>query len=425
MNEIMLPQQVRRTGVRKGLLEDLALKILYLHGEMSLTELSKHTCLGLGVVEEIFQFFRKEQLCEVKGMAGGSHIIIASAQGKQRAADLLMLNQYAGPAPVSLADYVARVEMQSVRRVTLNPADVDRAFCQLVLKDDIVARLGASVASGTSIFLYGPPGTGKTTIASCIPGIYNDSVFIPHAIEVDNQIITVYDPGVHRRSSEPLLEESDRRWVLCQRPCVLAGGELSAEMLDLQFSKSTQFYTAPLQIKANNGVLILDDFGRQRMRADDLLNRWMTPLDRRVDFLTLPGGRKFEVPFDLLVVFSTNLDPMQLADEAFLRRIPNKMLLDYAAPEDFIEIFRRECEVRLLHFKEELPAYLVYYITQEMKQPLSPCYARDLINQVHWAARYANVEPRLTRDTLRQACQAYFLSTANPPRAEEQKRPSG
>jgi predicted ATPase with chaperone activity len=425
MNEIMLPQDVGQTGVRKGLLEDLALKTLYLHGEMSLTELSEHTRLGLGVIEEIFRFFRKEQLCEVKGMAGGSHRIVASAQGKLRAADLLTLNQYAGPAPVSLADYVARVNMQSVQQVTLNQSDVGRAFCQLVMKDETLARLGASVASGTSIFLYGPPGTGKTTIASCIPGIYNDSVFIPHAIEVDSQIITVFDPGVHRRSSEPLPDESDQRWVLCQRPCVLAGGELCAEMLDLQFSKSSQFYTAPLQMKANNGVLILDDFGRQRMRPDELLNRWMTPLDRRVDFLTLPGGRKFEVPFDLLVVFSTNLDPAQLADEAFLRRIPNKMFMDYAEPQEFMEVFRRECQVRSLPCEEELPEYLVQCITQEMKQPLSHCYARDLINQVFWAARYANIELRLTRDSLHQACRAYFLSTARSNKSEEPKKPRG
>ncbi len=411
MNEVMVPQQVRRTGIRKGLLEDLSLKILYLHGEMSLVELSEHTCLGLGVIEEIFQFFRKGQLCEVKGMDGSSHRIVASAQGKQRAADLLMLNQYAGPAPVSLGDYVARVDMQSVQRVALNPSDVRRAFCQLVLGEDVLSRVGASVISGTSMFLYGPPGTGKTTIATTIPGVYNDSVLIPHAIEVDNQIITVYDPGVHRCSSEPIADESDKRWILCQRPCVLAGGELCAEMLDLQFSSASHFYTAPLQMKANNGVLILDDFGRQRMRADELLNRWMTPLDRRVDFLTLPGGRKFEVPFDIFVVFSTNLDPRQLADEAFLRRIPNKISIDYASPEDFIEVFQRECQIRLLSCEQGLPEYLVECITQEMKQPLSHCHARDLINQIFWASRYSGVEPQLTRKTLRRACRAHFLST--------------
>ena len=411
MNEVMVPQQVRRTGVRRGLLEDLALKILYLHGEMSLVELSKHTCLGLGVIEEIFQFFRKEQLCEVKGMDGGSHRIVASAQGKERAANLLLLNQYTGPAPVSLADYSARVDMQSVQRITVNPSDIGRAFCQLVLGKEMLSRLGASVVSGTSIFLYGPPGTGKTTIATSIPCVYNDNVLIPHAIEVDNQIITVYDPGVHRRSSEPIEDESDKRWVLCQRPCVLAGGELCAEMLDLQFSSASHFYTAPLQLKANNGVLILDDFGRQRMRPDELLNRWMTPLDRRVDFLTLPGGRKFEVPFDLFVVFATNLDPRHLADEAFLRRIPNKIRVNYASPDEFTEVFRRECQMRSLFCEEGLPEYLVECVTQEMKQPLSHCHARDLINQIFWAGRYSGVEPQLTRETLRQACRAHFLST--------------
>src|SRR5208282_4330708 len=159
----------------------------------------------------------------------------------------------------------------------------------------------------------------------------------PHAIVVDNQIVSVFDPGVHFPSSTEISAESDRRWVLCRRPCVIAGGELSAEMLDLQFNPLSRFYTAPLQMKANNGVLILDDFGRQRMRPDELLNRWMTPLDRRVDFLTLPGGRKFEVPFDLFVVFSTNLNPSDLIDEAFLRRIPNKIYLGYSTPEQFTE----------------------------------------------------------------------------------------
>jgi predicted ATPase with chaperone activity len=419
MNEVMVPQQVRRTGIRKGLLEDLALKILYLQGEMSLGELSEHTCLGVGVIEEIFQFLRKEQLCEVKGMSGGSHRIIASAQGKQRAADLLMLNQYVGPAPVSLADYIARVNMQSVQKTALTIADVERAFCHLVLGDDLLARMGASVTSGTSLFLYGPPGTGKTTLASSIPGLYNDTVLVPHAIEVDSQIITVYDPGVHRPSAEPVAHESDKRWIPCQRPCVLAGGELSAEMLDLQFSKATQFYAAPLQLKANNGVLILDDFGRQRMRPDELLNRWMTPLDRRVDFLTLPGGRKFEVPFDVFVVFSTNLDPRELADEAFLRRIPNKLHVDYASPEDFMEVFRRECQVRVLLCEKGLPEFLVECITQEMKQTLSHCHARDLINQVFWAARYEGVEARLTRASLRRACRAHFLSTGKTQKAEQ------
>jgi len=339
-------------------------------------------------------------------------VIIASAAGKQRAGELLTMNQYIGPAPVSLADYSMRVSMQSVQQITLTPADVSRAFYQLVLDQELLTRLGTALVSGTSMFLHGPSGTGKTSIASTIPAVYDDNVWIPHAVVVDNQIVSVFDPGVHQQNTEAMSAsgaESDRRWILCKRPCVLAGGELSAEMLDLQFSPQSKFYTAPLQMKANNGVLILDDFGRQRMRPDELLNRWMTPLDRRVDFLTLPGGRKFEVPFDLFVVFSTNLDPNQLADEAFLRRIPNKIKMGYARPEQFLEIFRRECQVRLITCDDKVPEFLVECLTKEMKQPLAHCHARDLINQIFWAARYAGVEPHLTRETVEQACRAHFL----------------
>ena len=301
-----------------------------------------------------------------------------------------------------------RVGMQSVQKIALKPADVSRAFYQLVLDQDMLTRLGTALVSGTSMFLHGPSGTGKTSIASTIPAVYNDSVWIPHAIVVDNQIVSVFDPGVHFPSSVEIAAESDRRWVLCRRPCVLAGGELSAEMLDLQFNSISRFYTAPLQMKANNGVLILDDFGRQRMRPDELLNRWMTPLDRRVDFFTLPGGRKFEVPFDLFIVFSTNLDPNQLADEAFLRRIPNKIAVEYATPEQFLEIFRRECQMRLVACDEGVAEYLVQCI-RDLKQSLCQCHPRDLINQIFWAARYAGIEPHITRKSVEQACKAHFL----------------
>jgi SpoVK/Ycf46/Vps4 family AAA+-type ATPase len=414
MEDIALgtPQEIEQTGIQRGLLEDLALKILYLNGEVSLCALSDRMCLGSGVIEEIFTFFRKEQLCEVKGMAGGSHRIVATAQGKLRACDLLSRNQYVGPAPVSLMDYGTRVRMQSVQQTQVQRADLIRAFHPLILDEDLIYRLGTAVVSGTSIFLHGPAGTGKTSIANSLPAIYKDQVWIPYGVEVDGQIITVYDPGVHRQSEEAAPEESDRRWVSCRRPRVIAGGELSAEMLDLQYNHTGRYYTGPLQMKANNGVLIMDDFGRQRMRPVELFSRWMTPLDRRVDFLTLPGGKKFEVPFDLFVVFATNLDPSELADEAFLRRIPNKIRTDYATPEQFVEIFRRECATRLLDSDAGVPEYLVKLITQGLKQPLSHCYARDLINQIYWAAAYLGVEPRLTRNTLEQACRNYFLSAA-------------
>jgi hypothetical protein len=406
------PQAISDTGIRKGLLEELAVKTLFLSGEMSLVDLADRMCLSLVAIEEIFAFLRREQLCEVKGMAMGSHRIAVSAHGKTRATELLSLNRYAGPAPVSLADYTARVNAQSVQMLAIQPSDLKRAFQQLVLPEATLTRLGAAVVSGTSIFMYGPSGTGKTTIGSCIPAIYNDTVLVPYAVEVDNQIITVFDPGVHHVVEYTTVDGDDKRWVRCERPRVMAGGELSSEMLELQFNAATRFCTAPLQMKANNGVLLIDDFGRQRMRPDELLNRWMTPLDRRMDFLSLPGGKKFEIPFDLFVVFSTNLNPNDLADEAFLRRVPNKIKIGHATPEQFIEIFRILCERRRLPYNAGLPEQLVDYITDEIKQPLSQCYVRDLLDQVVWAARYQGVEPRLTPEALEQACQSYFLNDA-------------
>jgi MoxR-like ATPase len=407
---LAIPQETQETGIRRGLLEDLALKILYLNGEMSLIELSNHICLSPGVVDEIFQFFRKEQLCEVKGMTGGSHRIAASMQGKVRAAGLLSLSQYAGPAPVSLTDYRLRVRAQSVQQTVIHPLDLERAFHQLVLDQDVVSRLGAAVVSGTSVFLHGPSGTGKTSIANSIAAIYTDSVWIPYAIEVDNQIITIYDPGVHHPVEGAAVDDSDKRWILCPRPRVFVGGELSAEMLDLQYSQASRFCTAPIQMKANNGVLIIDDFGRQRMRPEELLNRWMTPLDRRIDFLTLPGGRKFEIPFDLFAVFSTNLNPRQLADEAFLRRIPNKIKVNYATPAQFLEIFRRECSTRLLSYESKIAEQLIPFITDEMKQSLCPCHPGDLLNQVSWTATFRGEQVLVDRDALERACRSYFLS---------------
>lgn len=412
MEELILaaPQEFTETGIRRGLLEDLALKILYLNGEMTLPELAQHTCLSLGVIEQVFQYFRKQQLCEVKGMAGGTHRIVASTEGKQRAAGLLSLNQYAGPAPVSLSDYHTRVLLQSVRQgEMISPDDLHRAFGSLVLDEDLISRIGTAVVSNTSIFLYGPPGAGKTTLASNIPEIYNDTVWIPHAVEVDNQIIAVFDPGVHRRVTDPAAQEFDARWVLCHRPTVMAGGELSAEMLDLQYSNASRYYTAPLQMKANNGVLILDDFGRQRMRPDELLNRWMTPLDRRIDFLSLPGGKKFEIPFDLFVVFSTNLDPRELADDAFLRRIPNKIKVNHATPEHFCQILRNECMARGVACDPDVPEETARFIQDEIKQPLSQSLPRDLLSQICWTAAYNGTVPSLTSEAIKQACRNYFL----------------
>lgn len=263
--EIEVPKKIKDLGVRRSLLEDLALKILYYEGELTLLELSKKMCVSFSIVELIFDRLRKEQLCEVKGMTGTVHRIAITSGGRSRALELLNLNHYYGPAPVSLEDYVARVRAQSIREAEVRPPQVKKAFSHLVLPEETLNQLGTAVVSGRCIILYGPAGTGKTAMAEGIPAIYGDRVWIPYAVEVDGQIITVYDSHLHGRyeEEESNLSEHDRRWVLCRRPRVVVGGELTLEMLDLQMNPLTKFYTAPLQMKANNGVLVVDDFGRQ------------------------------------------------------------------------------------------------------------------------------------------------------------------
>jgi DNA polymerase III delta prime subunit len=416
---ILTPHRLDKTGIRRGLLEDLALKILYLHGEMSLIQLGESMRLSLGVISEIFESFRRERFCEVKGMTGGTHRIVASEEGRQRAASLLSLNQYAGPAPVSLKDYSARVRMQSVQNVRIGVKDLQPAFQDLVVSPDLLLRVGTAVVSGTSMFLYGPPGTGKTSLAMRLPSVYSDSVWIPYAVEVEDQIITLFDPGVHQRTPGGEPEESDRRWVLCRRPCVITGGELSLETLDVQYNPVQRYSAAPAQMKANNGVLVLDDFGRQRARPQELLNRWMTALGMRVEFLTLPGGQKFEIPFDVMVVFATNIQPSELGDEAFLRRIPNKILVDYAQEDQFKEIFMREVSAasRKIHVDPKDLDFLVNHITNDLKKPLCHCYARDILNQLFWASNYLEAKPEFNEDLARWACSNYFVTDNKDPTA--------
>ena len=410
--EIETPQKIQDLGIRRSLLEDLALKIRYYEGELTLLELGRKMCLSYNIVEQLFERLRKEQLCEVKGMTGTVHRIAITSGGRNRALELLALNHYYGPAPVSLDDYVARIRAQSIRDADVRPPQVQKAFSHLVLNEETLNVLGTAVVSGRCIILYGPAGTGKTAMAEAIPKIYGDQVWIPHAVEVDGQIITVYDSHLHGRleETEEAMGDHDRRWALCRRPRVVVGGELTLEMLDLQMNPLTKFYSAPLQMKANNGVLVVDDFGRQRMRPEDMLNRWIVPLDRRIDFLNLAGGKQIEIPFDLFVAFATNLDPRSLADEAFLRRIQTKIKVDYVPAGQFHEIFRRVCdEYKLVYDATVVDGVLS--LLAALQQPLRACYPRDIVQHICWAARYQGVEPHLDGPSVRQACRNYFLES--------------
>jgi predicted ATPase with chaperone activity len=406
---IVVPETVKDAGIRRNVLEELALKTLFMQGELSLVELANQMHLSLAIVRDLFEHLRKGLLCEVKGMVEGVHLITTTSQGRARALELLSLNQYWGPAPVSLEDYIRQVRAQSVRDIEVHADAVKKAFRHLVLTDETLNQLGTAMVSGKSIFLHGPTGTGKTAIAETLPRIYDDYVWIPYAVDVDGQTITVFDPHLHESVDELAWGDGDGRWVLCRRPRVVAGGELTLEMLDLQFNPTTKFYAAPHQMKANNGVLIVDDFGRQRIRPEELLNRWIVPLDRRIDFLTLAGGKKFEIPFDLFVVFATNLDPRELADEAFLRRIQTKVKVDYVSAEQFDEISRRVCAEFGLSCDAEVFEELRCVISRR-KQPLRACYPRDIVQHLRWAARYEGQEPQVNLAAIERACCSYFLS---------------
>lgn len=407
------PRRLSEVDVRQSVLEDLVVKILYLAGALSVVELSDRIRLSYEVTDELFCKLRSQLLVQVTGMMGNIPQISLTVQGRTRASELLQQSQYAGAAPVSLESYVAQTRIQSVQKVEVHPADVRRAFRHLVIDDATLDQFGAALNSGSSVFLYGPAGTGKTTMAEVLSRVLaEDEIWIPHAIEVDGQIITVFDPSIQVECAEAAPGEYDMRWAYCRRPAVLVGGELTAEMLDMQFNPMSKFYVSPVQMKANNGVFIIDDFGRQRIRPDELLNRWIVPLDRRIDFLTLVGGKKIEIPFEMLVVFASNTNPSDLVDPAFLRRIQTKIKIGAVSDEQFAEIFRRVAHDKRVSYDPEIPSDLITFIRTSLGQELRSCYPRDIVNQVCWTARYEGKQPHVDHRSLRRAIEAYFPMNA-------------
>lgn len=404
------PRTIAEVGVRESILEDIALKTLYLYGPFSVADLTEHSRLSYDAAEQLFNRLRSKLLCEVIGMTSTVPEIAISSQGRNRALELLSQNHYSGPMPVSLGSYVAQVRRQSVRNVKVRPSDVERAFAHLVFDDEVLSELGSALNSGNAVFLYGPPGVGKTAAAEAMSHVFAENeVSVPFAVEVAGQIITVYDPAIHGSLMTAQSENEDRRWVRCKRPTVTVGGELTVDMLDLQFNPVTNYYDGPPQMKANNGVLIIDDFGRQRIAPEDLLNRWVVPLDRGIEFLTLAGGRKIEIPFEMLVVFASNRNPRTVLDAAFLRRIQTKIKLGTVTDEQFCEIFRRVADDHHLRVDQDTVKELIGVIRNTLKEELRACHPRDLVNQVCWKATYEGREASLDRAALMRAVKSYFL----------------
>lgn len=405
------PRSVHELGVRQSIVEDLTLKTLYLSGTISVIELGRKLGLGYEVMEDLVARLRAEMLCQVAGMTSNVPLVCVSDKGRTKAAELMAQNSYTGAAPVSFDNYIAQTRAQSAQRTAVHADDIARAFNHLVVDTDMLARFGTALNSGSSVLLYGPAGTGKTTIAEVLSRVLAaEPVWIPYAIEIDGQIVTIWDRAIHKPHTEDAPADHDGRWVRCERPAVMVGGELTNEMLDLQFNPITKFYQSPIQMKANNGVLIIDDFGRQRIRPEELMNRWIVPLDRRIDFLNLSGGKKIEVPFEMLVVFASNKEPAELVDPAFLRRIQTKIRIGSVRQDQFAEIFRRVAAELQVQYEPDIPYLLASFIEEKMKQDLRSCYPRDILNQVCWSASYDNREPFVDRQALLRAIEAYFTS---------------
>lgn len=407
------PNSLAEIDVRGSVLEELALKTLYASGSISVLDLADKLCVSYGVANELFSSLRNSRCCQVTGMEGTVPQIAITQEGRTRAADVFSQSHYVGAAPVSLNNYIKQVRMQSATGSDVHLADVERAFSHLVLEKETLRQLGTAINSGSSLFLYGPPGTGKTTIAEVVSSVLaEDDVWIPRAVEVDGQIITIFDPTVHKPVSESDAKSHDIRWVRCHRPAVLVGGELAPEMLDLQFNPVSKFYVGPVQLKANNGVLIIDDFGRQRMRPEEILNRWIVPLDRKTDFLSMSCGKKLEVPFEMLVVFASNFDPADLVDPAFIRRIKTKIKIGVVSEHQFIEIFCRVAKEKGIPFDRDIPQQLIDFIRVTQGQELRGCYPRDILDQISWAARFDDKQPYADHQSLAQAINAYFVQGA-------------
>jgi hypothetical protein len=413
------PKTIEETGLGADQIEQLLLKALYA-GELTGLQIADRLKLPFTMLEPLVERMRNERLMEVRGTTGSgaaSYRYLLTDLGRDRTRQFLEVNQYVGSAPVPLARYVEEIRGLAATRGHLDRDRLRAGFSHLVISDEVFEQVGPAANSNKAMFLYGAPGNGKTVIGEGIGRAIGGDMYIPYAIDIDGQIMTLFDPVNHEVLESPDDAGSglvkalprDRRWVRIRRPVVVVGGELTLNMLDLTFNPVSKFYEAPIQLKANGGVFLVDDFGRQRIRPQDLLNRWIVPLESRVDYLTLHTGKKFQVPFDVLTVFATNLDPKSLADEAFLRRIPYKIPIEDPTLDQYNKIFEMNCRKRNLRYHQVMVAYLQRRHYGPQGRPLRACHPRDLLDQVTALCRYRGIEPAITRELLDAVCASYFL----------------
>jgi len=414
---------IEDTGLSALFLQDLALKILYFQGFMTGYKVAEALCLPFtGMVDQLLDALKRDKLVEVKssqmGLGEGAYLYAITGAGITHAREALDRCQYAGPAPVPLEAYNESVLRQSRGRMFVTSRTMRQIMGDLVFGDEVFHRLGPAVNSGTSIFIYGAPGNGKTSVARAIGNqVLTQTMYIPYAIFVDGQVITMFDSMNHQLAAEDetgpqnrgMKGRKDQRWVKIQRPFIMVGGELTLTGLDLVFNETLKFYEAPFQVKANGGILLIDDFGRQQVRPRDLLNRWIVPLENRIDYLSLHTGRKIEVPFDVLVMFSTNLPPKDLVDEAFLRRLRHKIEITDPDAVHYREIFMRVAAQKGVVFSDEGLNYLLEEWYAKHNRKLRASHPRDLCDQIIDISRYFSIEPVMSREMIDQAASSYFV----------------
>ena len=412
------PKTLAESGLSPELLTQLILKILYFSGELTGGDLVRRLGLQYSVVEPVMDALKVQHDCEVVGsgiLGGTSNRYRITTQGREVAMHFLRQDQYVGVAPVPIAQYRAYMTAHNVEGVgRVAPDNVRDVLKHLVLSDPVLDEIGAAANGGHSMFIYGPPGNGKTAVAHAIRSLLVGDIAIPHAIEIEGSIIRIFDPVSHEERPAPDVggwqvdASLDKRWAICRRPMVTAGGELTLEALELRDSQ-LGFYRAPLQLVANGGVLIIDDFGRQRCKPVDLLNRWMVPLENRIDYLTLRSGLKFQVPFHVFVAFATNVKPSDLVDEGFLRRVQYKVYTENPTVDEYVRIFENYCASRQIASNRDVIESLLTGFYRRHGITPRACHPRDIVNQSLLLATYRGHPQVLTPELLESACSSYFV----------------
>jgi predicted ATPase with chaperone activity len=408
------PSTVEQTGLDLVFIADMAIKVIYFQGMITGQALSENLCLPyFNILERALNYLKREEYVEVTGSSGFGELAYQytlTPKGSMRAHEQIERTAYAGPAPVTLDAYQNMVLTQAQGAARVSRDEVIKAMTDMVVNDMTIDQVGQAVNTGRSMFLFGEPGNGKTAIAERMADLLGGSILIPHAVIVDGQIIKVLDVQNHKPIPVPPGRvEYDRRWVLCKRPAVMVGGELTLSSLDLVYDPISKVYEAPLQMKANNGMFLIDDFGRQQVRPTDLLNRWIVPLEKRIDFLTLKTGKKIEIPFEEVIVFSTNLNPRDLVDDAFLRRIQSKIHVLNPTANQFRDIFRAQCQVFSIPFDQQGLVHLLREHYVKPQRELRACHPRDILRILLGIAKYLDVAPRLEPDLIDRACRSYFV----------------